>query len=272
MLGNETELILSPDTFSAQVKKVTALPTKLAADLLHYVETVERLRSPESVLDELDEITWPAPCRAHVAGTVLLPLNFGNTASLVTGKTVFLHKSLPKGWWEARMELAARTPAPGDVLGRLALAPFTSAETMKLLEPIGIDRQTAELNLKYGVRDIFTCPIGGRWIFSYWAPKPMPLQQDQRALLYLGALFATTHLQKLCPLSSERASKGHALTPRELSVLRSLSLGYRAAQISKDLGIGEETIRSHIKKAQAKLGVNNTVEAVSQAIRLRLIP
>ena len=46
------------------------------------------------------------------------------------------------------MELAARTPAPGDVLGRLALAPFTSAETMKLLEPIGIDRQTAELKSK----------------------------------------------------------------------------------------------------------------------------
>jgi DNA-binding CsgD family transcriptional regulator len=55
-------------------------------------------------------------------------------------------------------------------------------------------------------------------------------------------------------------------------VLRSLSLGYRVAQIGKALGLGEETIRSHIKKAQAKLGAHNTVEAVSQAIRLRLIP
>ena len=142
------------------------MPTKLAADLLHYVETVERLRSPESVLDELDEITRHAPFKARVAGSVLLPVNFGDTNSLILGKTVFLHKSLPKGWWEARMELSARTPAPGDVLGRLALTPFTFAETMKLLEPIGIDRQTAELNLKYGVRDTFTCPIGGRWILS----------------------------------------------------------------------------------------------------------
>ena len=100
--------------------------------------------------------------------------------------------------------------------------------------------------------------------FQLLGAKADAAPADQRALLYLGALFATTHLQKLCPLSSERASKGHALTPRELSVLRSLSLGYRAAQISKDLGIGEETIRSHIKKAQAKLGVNNTVEAVSK--------
>ena len=261
---------MSPEL--AQVKKVIALPTKLAADLLHYVETVERLRSPESVLDELDEITRQPPCRARVLGAALLPINFGDTSSLIMGKTVFAHKSVPKGWWEARMELAARTPAPGDVLGRLALTPFTFAETMKLLEPIGIDRQMAELNLKYGIRDSFSCPIGGRWLFAYWAPKPMPLPQDQRALLYLGALFATTQLQKLSPLSSERASKGHALTPRELSVLRSLSLGYRAAQISKDLGLGEETIRSHIKKAQEKLGAHNTVEAVSQAIRLRLIP
>jgi hypothetical protein len=106
------------------------------------------------------------------------------------------------------MELAARTPAPGEVLWRIALTPFTFAETIKLLEPIGIDRQMAELNLKYGIRDSFICPIGGRWLFAYWAPKPMPLPQDQRALLYLGALFATSHMQMLSPLSSERASKG----------------------------------------------------------------
>jgi len=69
-----------------------------------------------------------------------------------------------------------------------------------------------------------------------------------------------------------RLGKGASLTPRELSVLRSLSLGHRIAEISNDLGLGEETVRSHIKKAQAKLGVRNTTHAVAQAVRLRLIP
>jgi LuxR family quorum sensing-dependent transcriptional regulator len=38
------------------------------------------------------------------------------------------------------------------------------------------------------------------------------------------------------------------------------------------LGLGEETVRSHIKKAQTKLGARNSMHAVSQAMRLRLIP
>jgi DNA-binding CsgD family transcriptional regulator len=143
---------------------------------------------------------------------------------------------------------------------------------MKSLEPIGVDRWAVELNLKYGIRDIFACPIGGRWIFAYWSPKAMQLLSDQRALLYLGAAFATTRLQKLAPPYTGRLSKSANLTPRELSVLRSLSLGHRVADISKDLGLGEETVRSHIKKAQMKLGARNSMQAVAQAMRLLLIP
>jgi DNA-binding CsgD family transcriptional regulator len=100
----------------------------------------------------------------------------------------------------------------------------------------------------------------------------MKLQPDQRALLYLGASFATTQLQKLAPPFAGRLDKAASLTPRELSVLRSLSLGHRIAEISNDLGLGEETVRSHVKKAQAKLGVRNSTHAVAQAVRLRLIP
>jgi len=247
------------------------MPSKLAADLLRFTEAVDRLGTPKAVLDTLDKITWQ-PCRAHVLGASLLPLDFGTTNSLVLGKTVFLHKSTPKGWWEQRMQLSAISPAPGDVAARLALAPFTISEVMKSLEPIGVDRWAVELNLKHGMRDFFACPIGGRWLFAYWSPKMMQLEDDQRALLYLGAAFATTRLQKLAPPHIGRLGKGTSLTPRELSVLRSLSLGHRVAEISKHLGLGDETVRSHIKKAQTKLGVRNTVQAVAQAVRLRLIP
>ena len=75
--------------------------------------------------------------------------------------------------------------------------------------------------------------------------------------------FATTRLQKLTPPFTGRLGKGACLTPRELWVLRSLSLGHRVAEIGKDLGLGEETVRSHVKKAQTKLGVRNTVQAVA---------
>ena len=247
------------------------MPSKLAADLLHFTDTVDDLDTPEAVLDTLDKITWQ-PCRAHVLGASLLPLNFGTTDALVVGKTVFLHKSAPKGWWEHRMQLSAISPAPGHVAARLALTPFTASEVMKALEPIGVDRWAMELNMKFGMRDFFACPIGGRWLFAYWSSKPMRLEEGQRALLYLGASFATARLQKLAPPFTGRLGKGACLTPRELAVLRSLSLGHRVAEISKDLGLGEETVRSHIKKAQTKLGVRNSMHAVAQAVGLRLIP
>ena len=255
----------------AMDRETCVMASQLAADLLKFTDAVHHLGTPEAVMDALNGITW-ADCRVHVLGAALLPLNFGASDSLVEGKTVFLHKSVPKGWWEDRTQLATGSPAPSDVAVRLALAPFSLSELMKSLEPIGIDRWAVELNLKHGIRDLFGCPIGGRWIFAFWAPKPMHLQQDQRALLYLGASFATTQLQKLAPPFAGRLGKGASLTPRELSVLRWLSLGHRIAEISNDLGLGEETVRSHIKKAQAKLGVRNSIHAVAQAVRLRLIP
>jgi LuxR family quorum sensing-dependent transcriptional regulator len=143
---------------------------------------------------------------------------------------------------------------------------------MKSLEPIGIDRWALDLNIKYGIRDSFGCPIGGRWIFAYWSTKPMLLQSAEKSLLYLGATFATTRLQQLAPIFPERLGQSLPLTARELAVLRALSLGRRGAEIGEELGLGEETVRSHIKKAQAKLGVRTTSHAVAQALRLRLIP
>ena len=65
---------------------------------------------------------------------------------------------------------------------------------------------------------------------------------------------------------------GLTLTARELAVLRLFSIGKRVSEAATHLEPGEETIRSHLKKAEAKLGVHDRAHAVAQAIRLQLIP
>ena len=95
------------------------MPTQLSADLLKFTEVVHHLDTPKAVLGALDRITW-SDCHAHVLGAALLPLNFGASHSLVLGKTVFLHESVPKGWWEDRTELATGSP-DGDTAGRCAM-------------------------------------------------------------------------------------------------------------------------------------------------------
>jgi LuxR family quorum sensing-dependent transcriptional regulator len=62
------------------------------------------------------------------------------------------------------------------------------------------------------------------------------------------------------------------VTPRELAVLRLMSVGRQTSEIAHALGLGEETVRSHLKKAQAKLGVHNRAHAVAEALRQHLIP
>ena len=62
------------------------------------------------------------------------------------------------------------------------------------------------------------------------------------------------------------------ITPRELAVLRLTSLGRTTNEVAKLLGIGEETVRSHLKKVQAKLGVRNRAHAAAEAVRQQLIP
>jgi DNA-binding CsgD family transcriptional regulator len=51
-----------------------------------------------------------------------------------------------------------------------------------------------------------------------------------------------------------------------------VSTGRQTAEIAKALELGEETVRSHLKKAQDKLRARNRAQAVAEAIRQQLIP
>lgn len=161
------------------------------------------------------------------------------------------------------------------MLAHLALAPFTMSEVMRMLEPLGVERESFDLALKYGMRDRLNCPIGGRWGMSFWSPKvlsPQLLSEEARAILFMGATFSVIRLQKLIEPQACRISKGTALTARELAVLRMLSFGHSIKETADLLKLGVETVRSHLKKAQVKLGVHDRSHAVAQAIRRHLIP
>ena len=68
------------------------------------------------------------------------------------------------------------------------------------------------------------------------------------------------------------AQQGHIrLTARERDVLELLARGLRQEQIAGHLGIGSETVRSHVHNAAARLGAANSTQAVAIAIRRGLI-
>ena len=66
-------------------------------------------------------------------------------------------------------------------------------------------------------------------------------------------------------------SSEHALTPRELDVLRLLGHGKRPAEIASDLVITPKTVAKHLERVIKKLRVNSRTEAVAYAFRAGLI-
>jgi DNA-binding NarL/FixJ family response regulator len=61
------------------------------------------------------------------------------------------------------------------------------------------------------------------------------------------------------------------LTPRETEVLALLAQGLQHEEIGKTLGIGSETVRTHLRKATERLGATSRTQAVAMAIRHGLI-
>ena len=163
---------------------------------------------------------------------------------------------------------------PQMFLARSSLASYTWTEVRRLLEPVGIDRWSYELALKYGMRDGLTCPVGGRWAVAFWSRRVLSniLTQPARIMIFAAANFAALRLEQLAGPDVTRIGSHARLTSRELAVLRLVSVGGQAHDIAKALGLGEETIRSHFKKAQAKLGVRTRTHAACEALRQNLIP
>ena len=73
------------------------------------------------------------------------------------------------------------------------------------------------------------------------------------------------------PTLCQRLSRYLEGNTRELAVIRPLSMGKSPKEIAEALGLGEETVRTHFKNAQAKLQANNRTHAIAEALRQHLI-
>jgi NarL family two-component system response regulator LiaR len=57
------------------------------------------------------------------------------------------------------------------------------------------------------------------------------------------------------------------LSPRERDVLRLIAQGHSNRQIARDLAIGEQTVKTHVRGILAKLGLQDRVQAAIFALR-----
>jgi LuxR family quorum sensing-dependent transcriptional regulator len=252
-----------------------ALPTSTPPTPLlnKFTVRVTRSKTPEEILDGLDEFAARL-LPINVLGVGRMPQRTSDWRSIQLGRDVFLHSSVPVEWWNKYAAKAAHGYDPGIMMAKSSLVAYTWTETMQMLEPVGIDRWPYELAFKYGIRDALTCCVGQRWLVAYWSRQVLSnvLTQPLRILLIAAAAFVAMRFEQVIGEDPRRFGNRSPITPRELAVLRLVSLGKGTTEIAKLLGIGEETVRSHLKKVQSKLGVCNRAHAAAEAVRRQLIP
>ena len=83
-------------------------------------------------------------------------------------------------------------------------------------------------------------------------------------------VLAPTVAAKL--VSRMRAPAAEALTPREVEVLAEVARGRSNAEVGRVLYIGEATVKTHLLRAFAKLGVDDRTAAVTVAMQRGILP
>jgi DNA-binding NarL/FixJ family response regulator len=102
--------------------------------------------------------------------------------------------------------------------------------------------------------------------------KEAPLADLARAveLVAQGGTYVDPVLASFLA-TSRTTEKLRTLTQRERDVLRLLADGHSNEEIGKRLFISPETVRTHVRKAMAKLDADTRTQAVATALRQSLI-
>jgi LuxR family maltose regulon positive regulatory protein len=88
---------------------------------------------------------------------------------------------------------------------------------------------------------------------------------------YIGSILADRAQQRTRTLPTRASRVTESLSPREHSVLRSMSCGLSNKRIAQELQIAPETVKSHVKGIFIKLAVQTRAHAVSTAGALGLL-
>jgi DNA-binding NarL/FixJ family response regulator len=86
------------------------------------------------------------------------------------------------------------------------------------------------------------------------------------------AVIAPAMLARLLPqLNRQHQAVGSDLTEREIEVLRLMAQGHANKTVARDLTLSVHTVRNHVQSILTKLGAHSKLEAVSIAVREKLI-
>jgi DNA-binding CsgD family transcriptional regulator len=161
---------------------------------------------------------------------------------------------------------------PNDVVGALALLPLTAAAWMLstrmaalilgagalfFIATVLLESRNRLTLLLVAISVLVTAGFVRFWATSLSARR---VADDNR-----GGAFGSPAVPTFQVRNTDAAA---SLTRRELEVARLAALAYTAAEIGRQLHIGERTVESHIASTYVKLGIKSRSELIRIASRL----
>jgi DNA-binding NarL/FixJ family response regulator len=179
------------------------------------------------------------------------------------------------------IEVVARCADGADALARIGeLRPRIALVDVQMPRLTGIEVAARAAEVAPDTSVVLYTAFGDRALLSEaldagargFVLKEAPLSDLVRAVLHVagGETYVDPVLAGIL-VGSQMTARIPQLTQREREVLRLLADGLANEEIGKRLFISPETVRTHVRKAMAKLEADTRTQAVATALRQSLI-
>lgn len=154
---------------------------------------------------------------------------------------------------------------PDVVLLDVNMPGLSGVETVKAIRTRNESCRVLMLTISKSDEDLFGAIMAGADGYLLKNAEPEELKKSI-LLVYEGfsVLSPLVTRQVLRKVTSEKTSEND-LSSREVQVLECLAQGLTTAQISTELYISENTVKTHVRHILEKLEASNRVEAVKKA-------
>ena len=175
----------------------------------------------------------------------------------------------------AQIEEQMRTEKPNVVLMDIQMPGVNGLKGLDIIRSIPLDIKVIMLTVFEDNQHIFDaiCRGANGYLLKHATP-PQIYQAIDEALQGGAPLTPSIASKVLALLSHKKAAPvqdAYKLTAREKEILESLVDGNSYKMIAAQLQISVETVKTHIKKIYEKLQVNSQTEAVSKAMKEKIV-
>jgi len=167
-----------------------------------------------------------------------------------------------------------KTFKPDVVLMDIDMPAVNGVEAVKLIRKINNQLPVIMLTVFDDNENIFKaiCAGASGYILKRYATEEIPAAI--RNVLTGGAPMTGSVARKVLQMVPQAKDEQHEkadLSPKETAILQLLVNGYSYKMIATEIGISIDTVRFHIKKIYDKLHVHSATEAVSRALKDKLL-